>query len=211
MMSPIGTKRTSQGAVDRLGCGNLRLTSLLKFPEVQMSRMTALVLAMLGSLYLPGQAFAQLTPPAGSAGAGNSAISGVPYGPAIPGSFRTPAASEMPQVCRRSAATPRRPWSPRHRRHRHGSSPGLLIRTRRSRSSTRILSSREARHRLAGEVASRSAPSLAFAGGVRARLTLSFRARTSMSRLLPTAEATVRCGNGFEVGFSPYRSTRLNR
>ena len=33
-----------------------------------MSRMTALVLAVLGSLYLPGQAFAQLTPPAGSAG-----------------------------------------------------------------------------------------------------------------------------------------------
>jgi hypothetical protein len=49
-----------------------------------MSRMTALVLAVLGSLYLPGQAFAQLTPPAGSAGAGNSAISGVPYGPANP-------------------------------------------------------------------------------------------------------------------------------
>jgi hypothetical protein len=32
----------------------------------------------LGSLILPAQAFAQLTPPAGSAGAGNSAISGVP-------------------------------------------------------------------------------------------------------------------------------------
>ena len=37
-----------------------------------MSRMTVLVLAVLGSLHLPGQAFAQLTPPAGSAGAGNS-------------------------------------------------------------------------------------------------------------------------------------------
>jgi hypothetical protein len=49
-----------------------------------MSRMTVLVLAVLGSLYLPGQAFAQLTPPAGSAGAGNSAVSGVPYGPANP-------------------------------------------------------------------------------------------------------------------------------
>src|ERR1700738_5377278 len=46
--------------------------------------MTVLVLAVLGSLYLPGQAFAQLTPPAGSAGAGNSPISGVPFGPANP-------------------------------------------------------------------------------------------------------------------------------
>jgi hypothetical protein len=50
-----------------------------------MSRNFALVLALvLGSLILPAQAFAQLTPPAGSAGAGNSAISGVPFGPANP-------------------------------------------------------------------------------------------------------------------------------
>lgn len=49
-----------------------------------MSRMTALVLAVLGSLVLPGQAVAQLTPPAGSAGAGNAPISGIPYGPANP-------------------------------------------------------------------------------------------------------------------------------
>lgn len=49
-----------------------------------MSRITAFVLAVLGSLYLQGQAFAQLTPPAGSAGVGNSAISGVPFGPANP-------------------------------------------------------------------------------------------------------------------------------
>jgi hypothetical protein len=50
-----------------------------------MSRKSALVLAAaLGSLMVPAQAFAQLTPPAGSAGAGNSAISGVPFGPANP-------------------------------------------------------------------------------------------------------------------------------
>jgi hypothetical protein len=49
-----------------------------------MSRMIMLVLAVLGSFYMQGQAFAQLTPPAGSAGAGNSAISGVPFGPANP-------------------------------------------------------------------------------------------------------------------------------
>src|SRR3954463_8462592 len=55
-----------------------------------MSRITALVLAVLGSLYLQGQAFAQLTPPAGSAGAGNSAISGVPFGPANPRALSDP-------------------------------------------------------------------------------------------------------------------------
>ena len=55
-----------------------------------MSRMTALVLAVLGSLLLSGQAFAQLTPPAGSAGAGNAPISGIPYGPANPRSLSDP-------------------------------------------------------------------------------------------------------------------------
>ena len=53
--------------------------------ETWMSRYFALVLALaLGSLIVPTQAFAQLTPPAGSAGAGNAPISGVPYGPANP-------------------------------------------------------------------------------------------------------------------------------
>ena len=46
-----------------------------------MFRMTLLVL---GVLVLPGQALAQALPPAGSAGAGNAPISGVPYGPANP-------------------------------------------------------------------------------------------------------------------------------
>lgn len=55
-----------------------------------MSRMTALALAVLGSLVLPGQAFAQLTPPAGSAGAGNAPINGIPYGPANPRSASDP-------------------------------------------------------------------------------------------------------------------------
>jgi hypothetical protein len=67
-----------------------------------MPRMTAHVLAVLGSLYLPGQAFAQLTPPAGSAGAGNSAISGVPYGPANPRVLSDPSgignASSLPPL-----------------------------------------------------------------------------------------------------------------
>ena len=50
-----------------------------------MSGHSALVrFAVLVSLIVPGSAFAQFPPPAGSAGAGNSAISGIPYGPANP-------------------------------------------------------------------------------------------------------------------------------
>lgn len=54
-----------------------------------MSRIIPLVVAVLASPFLagqvfPGQAFAQLTPPAGSAGAGMAPISGIPYGPANP-------------------------------------------------------------------------------------------------------------------------------
>ena len=49
-----------------------------------MFRNPALVLFTALALIAPTSAFAQLTPPAGSAGAGNSAISGVPFGPANP-------------------------------------------------------------------------------------------------------------------------------
>jgi hypothetical protein len=95
-------RRASQGEVDRLACWNPRLTLLLKFPEGRMSHMTSLVLAVLASCYLPGQAFAQLTPPAGSAGAGNSAISGVPFGPANPRVLSDPSgignASSLPPL-----------------------------------------------------------------------------------------------------------------
>ena len=55
-----------------------------------MPRITLLVLAALAAWSLPGQAFAQLTPPAGSAGAGNAPISGVPYGPANPRALSDP-------------------------------------------------------------------------------------------------------------------------
>ncbi len=59
-----------------------------------MSRMILLVLAVLGSLVLQGQTLAQVLaqalPPAGSAGAGNAPISGVPYGPANPRSLSDP-------------------------------------------------------------------------------------------------------------------------
>jgi hypothetical protein len=55
-----------------------------------MSRVTLLVLTMLAGWCLPGQAFAQFAPPAGSAGAGNAPINGIPYGPANPRSASDP-------------------------------------------------------------------------------------------------------------------------
>ena len=79
--------------------------------ETWMSRNSALVLALaLGGLILPAQAFAQLTPPAGSAGAGNSAISGVPFGPANPRVLSDPSgignASLIPPLRTNSPAPP---------------------------------------------------------------------------------------------------------
>ena len=56
-----------------------------------MSRNFPLALALVfGSLIASAPSFAQLTPPAGSAGAGNSAISGVPFGPANPRALSDP-------------------------------------------------------------------------------------------------------------------------
>ena len=80
------------------------------FGEISMSRNSALVLALaLGSLIVPAQAFAQLTPPAGSAGAGNSPISGVPFGPANPRALSDPSgignASRIPPL-RTNSPTP---------------------------------------------------------------------------------------------------------
>jgi hypothetical protein len=76
-----------------------------------MSRSSALVLALaLGSLIVSAQAFAQLTPPAGSAGAGNSAISGVPFGPANPSALSDPSgignASRLPPLGTNAPAPP---------------------------------------------------------------------------------------------------------
>jgi hypothetical protein len=59
-----------------------------------MSRNSPLVLILLlGALAAP--ASAQLTPPAGSAGAGNSAISGVLFGPANPSVLSDPSGIGM--------------------------------------------------------------------------------------------------------------------
>jgi len=67
-----------------------------------MPRIVAFVLAVFGSLYVQGQAWAQLTPPAGSAGAGSSAVNGVPFGPANPRVLSDPSgignASSLPPL-----------------------------------------------------------------------------------------------------------------
>ena len=67
-----------------------------------MSRNPALVLLVALGLIAPATAFAQLTPPAGSAGAGNSSISGVPFGPANPRALSDPSgignASNIPPL-----------------------------------------------------------------------------------------------------------------
>ena len=55
-----------------------------------MSRNPALALFVMFGLIAPATAFAQLTPPAGSAGAGNSPISGIPFGPANPRALSDP-------------------------------------------------------------------------------------------------------------------------
>jgi hypothetical protein len=82
---------------------------VVEIAEEQMPRTTVLVLAALGGLYLPAQAFAQMTPPAGSAGAGHAPISGVPYGPANPRSLSDPSgignASSLPPL-RSNSPTP---------------------------------------------------------------------------------------------------------
>src|SRR5271154_5714865 len=60
------------------------------------------LILLLGSLVAPASAYAQLTPPAGSAGGGNSAISGVPFGPANPRALSDPSgignASSVPPL-----------------------------------------------------------------------------------------------------------------
>ena len=76
-----------------------------------MGRGTAFIfILLLGGLVAPGGAYAQITPPAGSAGAGNSAISGVPFGPANPSVLSDPSgignASRIPPLGRNPLPSP---------------------------------------------------------------------------------------------------------
>lgn len=65
---------------------------------------------LLGSLMLPVAASAQFAPLAGSAGAGNSAINGIPYGPANPSVIGDPSgignAARMPPLGTNAPAPP---------------------------------------------------------------------------------------------------------
>lgn len=67
-----------------------------------MPRIILLVVAMFASLSFGGQAFAQLTPPAGTAGAGMAPINGIPYGPGNPRPLADPSgignASSVPPL-----------------------------------------------------------------------------------------------------------------
>ena len=77
-----------------------------------MSRNSPLVLILLlGSLVAPVGAYAQLTPPAGSAGAGNTPINGIPFGPANPSVLSDPSgignASRIPPLRTNSPPTHR--------------------------------------------------------------------------------------------------------
>jgi hypothetical protein len=76
-----------------------------------MSRNSTLFfILLLGSLVTSANTYAQLTPPAGSAGAGNSAISGVPFGPANPRVLSDPSgignASRIPPLGTNSPPPP---------------------------------------------------------------------------------------------------------
>ena len=75
-----------------------------------MFRNSALVLFVTFFLFAPAQALAQLTPPAGSAGAGNAPISGVPFGPANPRALSDPSgignASQIPPLRPNAPAPP---------------------------------------------------------------------------------------------------------
>jgi hypothetical protein len=70
----------------------------------------AVLILLLGTLVAPASAYAQLTPPAGSAGAGNTPISGVPFGPANPRSLSDPSgignASSLPPLVKNAPPPP---------------------------------------------------------------------------------------------------------
>jgi hypothetical protein len=75
-----------------------------------MSRNSTLVLFAALALFAPAAAFAHLVSPAGSAGAGNSAISGIPFGPANPSVLSDP--SGIGNASRIPPLTPNRPAPP---------------------------------------------------------------------------------------------------
>ena len=110
-----------------------------------MTRTTTLVLAAALALFAPATVFAQLVPPAGSAGAGNSAISGIPFGPANPSVLSDPSgignASRMPPL------TPNRPAPPTSYGAVDTPSPRAVVTPPYAGASQRIISPRQAQSR----------------------------------------------------------------
>jgi hypothetical protein len=137
-----------------------------------MSRNLALVLiGLLGSLVTPASAYAQLTPPAGSAGAGHSAISGVPFGPANSSVLSEPSgisnASRIPPL-RTNSPPPRLVYEP------IGSSSPSRVVAPYAGASQRIFSADQVTQegrRSAGAVDHRSESLRGFAGAVNASRT----------------------------------------
>jgi hypothetical protein len=72
-----------------------------------MSRIIPLLVALLVGPCFMSQAFAQLTPPAGTAGAGMTPINGIPYGPANP---RSP--TDLSGIGNAGSVPPLRPNNP---------------------------------------------------------------------------------------------------
>src|SRR5689334_3176488 len=78
--------------------------------KASMSRNPTFVVFVALGLFASSDAYAQLVPPAGSAGAGNAPISGIPYGPANPRSLSDPSgignAANTPALIRPSPPAP---------------------------------------------------------------------------------------------------------
>jgi len=119
-------RRTSQGEVDGLACGKTRDLLYCKVPGgPKWSRMTALVLAVLGS-FVPARASLRaadprpldrpgLAIPAIRPGGGRMVLP-IPRGPVgTPKRHREIALKFCPPLPQQH---PRHPWSPQHRRHR---------------------------------------------------------------------------------------------
>jgi hypothetical protein len=104
-----GVRKSPGGLHGRESAPHISLEVQLR--KDSMSRNLAFVLVtLLGSMVAPLSAYAQLTPPAGSAGAGNSPISGIPFGPANPSVISDPSglgnASRVPPLGRNPPPPP---------------------------------------------------------------------------------------------------------
>jgi hypothetical protein len=110
-----------------------------------MFRHSLIVVLLLGSFAAPPVAYAQLVPPAGTAGAGNTPINGVPFGPANPSVLSDPSGtlntSRIPPL-RTNSPVPSAPLQPRQ-----GTSPSSRVAPPYAGASQRIFIPDHVRHR----------------------------------------------------------------